>query len=73
MAGDPGIEPGMTESKSVALPLGQSPTINTFAFEFLMGRTRGIEPPNVGSTNRCVNHFATTATKIFYFGRGSRT
>jgi hypothetical protein len=26
-----------------------------------MGRTRGIEPPNVGTTNRCVNHFATTA------------
>ncbi len=26
-----------------------------------MGRSRGIEPPSVGSTNRCVNHFATTA------------
>ena len=26
-----------------------------------MGRTRGIEPPNVGTTIRCVNHFATTA------------
>jgi hypothetical protein len=29
-----------------------------------MGRTRGIEPPNVGTTNRCVNHFATTAAMI---------
>ena len=26
-----------------------------------MGRLRGIEPPNVGTTIRCVNHFATTA------------
>jgi hypothetical protein len=25
------------------------------------GRSRGIEPPNVGATNRCVNHFATIA------------
>ena len=26
-----------------------------------MGRLRGIEPPSVGATSRCVNHFATTA------------
>ena len=26
-----------------------------------MGRLRGIEPPNVGTTIRCVNHFATAA------------
>jgi hypothetical protein len=43
----------MTESKSVALPLGYGP-IN-------MGRMVGIEPTNAGATIRCVNHFATTA------------
>ena len=43
----------MTESKSVALPLGYTP----------MGRLMGIEPTNAGTTIRCVNHFATTATK----------
>ena len=34
----------------------------------------GIEPTNAGTTIRCVNHFATTATiKIAgKFGRGSR-
>ena len=42
----------MTESKSVALPLGDSP---------IRGRLMGIEPTNAGSTNRCVNHFATIA------------
>ncbi len=47
---------GVTESKSVALPLGYTPSI------VYMGRTRGIEPPNVGITIRCVNHFATPAT-----------
>ena len=26
-----------------------------------MGRLKGIEPSNVGTTIRCVNHFATTA------------
>jgi hypothetical protein len=45
---------GMTESKSVALPLGYNP-IN------YMGRSMGIEPTYVGTTTRCVNHFATTA------------
>jgi hypothetical protein len=44
----------MTESKSVALPLGYNPIL-------FMGRTMGIEPTNVGATIRCVNHFATTA------------
>src|SRR3954470_23572591 len=28
-----------------------------------MGRLMGIEPTNAGITIRCVNHFATTATK----------
>ncbi len=47
-----GFEPTMTESKSVALPLGYSPK---------MGRLMGLEPTNAGSTNRCVNPFATIA------------
>ncbi len=34
-----------------------------------MGRLMGIEPTNVGTTIRCVNHFATTA---IINGRGSR-
>ncbi len=45
----------MTESKSVALPLGYSPR---------MGRPMGIEPTNAGATIRCVNHFATAAILI---------
>ena len=49
---------GMTESKSVALPLGYTPTV------YIMGRLMGIEPTNAGITIRCVNHFATTATII---------
>jgi hypothetical protein len=53
----------MTESKSVALPLGYSP--------IFLGRLMGIEPTNVGTTIRCVNHFATIAI-IKLFGRGSR-
>ena len=36
-----------------------------------MGRLMGIEPTNVGTTIRCVNHFATIAT-IKLIGRGSR-
>ncbi len=43
----------MTESKSVALPLGYSPIIKR--------RLMGIEPTNAGATIRCVNHFATVA------------
>ena len=43
----------MTESKSVALPLGYSPIIKR--------RLMGIEPTNAGATIRCVNHFATFA------------
>ena len=30
-----------------------------------MGRLMGIEPTNVGTTIRCVNHFATTAVRYF--------
>ncbi len=32
-----------------------------------MGRPRGIEPPNVGTTIRCVNHFATIAINSIKF------
>ena len=32
-----------------------------------MGRLKGIEPSNVGTTIRCVNHFATTAKMIEWF------
>ncbi len=32
-----------------------------------MGRLKGIEPSNVGTTTRCVNHFATTATLLYFF------
>ena len=46
----------MTESKSVALPLGYSPLT-----KMKMGRLMGIEPTSAGFTVRCVNHFATTA------------
>ncbi len=48
----------MTESKSVALPLGYSP--------ISMGRLMGIEPTNAGTTIRCVNHFATTAIVLYF-------
>lgn len=35
---------------------------------FIMGRLTGIEPANVGTTNRCVNHFTTTAiTNDIYY------
>ena len=49
----------MTESKSVALPLGYTPII-------IMGRLMGIEPTNAGTTIRCVNHFATIAIVVKY-------
>ncbi len=28
---------------------------------YLEGRTRGLEPPDGGTTNRCLNHLATLA------------
>jgi hypothetical protein len=34
----------------------------------IMGRLMGIEPTNVGTTIRCVNHFATIATIKFLAG-----
>ena len=32
-----------------------------------MGRLKGIEPSSVGTTIRCVNHFATTAKNSEWF------
>ena len=55
---------GMTESKSVALPLGYTPIIKLLN---IMGRLMGIEPTNAWITIRCVNHFATTATIIIFY------
>ena len=49
----------MTESKSVALPLGYTPMLI-----YLMGRLMGIEPTNAGTTIRCVSHFATIAKMV---------
>jgi hypothetical protein len=49
----------MTESKSVALPLGYSPSYHEWVYQ--MGRPVGIEPTNAGATIRCVNHFAMAA------------
>ncbi len=43
----------MTESKSVALPLGESPRI--------MGRLMGIEPTYEGVTVLCLNRLTTVA------------
>ena len=50
MAGVPGIEPGMTGSKPVALPLGYTPTIirlnngNQPYTEMKMVPSHGLEP-----------------------------
>ena len=55
----------MTESKSVALPLGYTP-------KMIMGRLMGIEPTNAGTTIRCVNHFATIAIVKLKNGGGGR-
>ena len=35
---------------------------------FVMGWMMGLEPTNAGTTNRCVNHFATPTIRIFVIG-----
>ena len=50
-----GIEPTTSAWKAEVLPLNYTRLIT------IMGRLMGIEPTNVGTTIRCVNHFATTA------------
>jgi hypothetical protein len=57
MVGPAGFEPTVRESKSLALPLGYGPI-------YRMGRLKGVEPSNAGTTTRCVNRFATTAISI---------
>ncbi len=47
-----GIEPSSSAWKAEVLPLNYTRE---------MGRLMGIEPTNVGTTIRCVNHFATIA------------
>ena len=48
-----GIEPTTSAWKAEVLPLNYT--------RIYMGRLMGIEPTNVGTTIRCVNHFATIA------------
>ena len=59
---------GMTESKSVALPLGYTPIMengsspaNRIDLCKKMGRVVGVEPTHNGATIRRVNHFTTPA------------
>ena len=52
-----GIEPTTSAWKAEVLPVNYTRII-------FMGRLMGIEPTNVGTTIRCVNHFATTAIII---------
>ena len=51
-----GIEPTTSAWKAEVLPLNYTRVVKIY-----MGRLMGIEPTNVGTTIRCVNHFATTA------------
>lgn len=58
----------MTESKSVALPLGYTPTdISPMGYTHRvkkMGRVVGLEPTHNGATIRRVNHFTIPATTL---------
>ena len=66
LAGAGRVEPPITESKSVALPLGDAPMkSDNIGFQAKkMGRVVGLEPTRNGATIRRVNHF-TTATILF--------
>ena len=68
LAGAGRVEPPITESKSVALPLGYTPIIenesspaNRIDLCKKMGRVVGVEPTHNGATIRRVNHFTTPA------------
>lgn len=68
LAGVGGVEPPITESKSVALPLGYTPIIenesspaNRIDLCKKMGRVVGVEPTHNGATIRRVNHFTIPA------------
>ena len=56
-----GIEPTTSAWKAEVLPLNYTRVVNDY------GAVEGIEPSNVGTTIRCVNHFATTAKMIEWF------
>lgn len=64
LAGVGGVEPPITESKSVALPLGYTPIKVLYLCICCkkMGRVVGIEPTHNGATIRRVNRFTTPAT-----------
>ncbi len=51
----------MTESESVALPLGDTPSL---------GWVMGFEPTHDGATTRCLNHL-TTPTTVSAFSRNT--
>ena len=68
LAGVGGVEPPITESKSVALPLGYTPIMENGSYPAnridlckKMGRVVGVEPTHNGATIRRVNHFTTPA------------
>ena len=63
LAGAGRVEPPITESKSVALPLGDAPMkSDSIGFHAKkMGRVVGLEPTRNGATIRRVNHFTTPA------------
>ena len=55
----------MTESESVALPLGDTPM--SFHIKLIVGWVVGFEPTHIGATTRGLNHLPTPtilATKI---------
>ena len=52
-----GIEPTTSAWKAEVLPVN-------YTRKIYMGRLMGIEPTNVGTTIRCVNHFATAAMMV---------
>ena len=56
-----GIEPTTSAWKAEVLPLNYTRLIT------IMGRLMGIEPTSVGTTIRCVNHFATTGKNSEWF------
>ena len=51
-----GIEPTTSAWKAEVIPFNYT--------RLTMGRLMGIEPTNVGTTIRCVNHFATIAILV---------
>ena len=72
LAGVGGVEPPITESKSVALPLGYTPIMENGSYPAnridlckKMGRVVGVEPTHNGATIRRVDRF--TIAAIFHY------